>query len=153
MKTRMMLATLVAMVAFATSYAADTVSLEGVKCLFNPKAAAKAEQSAEWKEGKVYFCCGNCKGKFEKMTKEDKDKMAAQSNVQLVATKQYEQKTCPMSGGKLNAETAIEVSGVKVSFCCNNCKGKAEKMKDEEKVAELFGDKAFKNFAKVETKK
>ncbi len=153
MKTKMMLASLVAMVAFATSYAADTVSLEGVKCLVNPKAAAKAEQSAEWKEGKVYFCCGNCKGKFEKMSKEDKDKMAAQSNAQLVATKQYEQKTCPISGSKLNADTAIDVAGVKVSFCCNNCKGKAEKMKDDEKVTELFGEKAFKNFAKVEAKK
>ena len=152
MKSRLMMAAVVALSAFATSFA-DSPSLEGVKCLLNPKAAAKAEKAAEWKDGKVYFCCDNCKGKFEKMSKEDKEKMAAQSNAQLVATKQYEQKKCPISGQNLNADTAVEVAGVKVAFCCNNCKGKIEKMKDEEKLAEVFGEKPFKNFAKVEAKK
>jgi hypothetical protein len=35
----------------------------------------------------------------------------------------------------------IEVSGAKVGFCCNNCKGKAESA--EEKVALLFQDAVF----------
>jgi hypothetical protein len=34
----------------------------------------------------------------------------------------------------------IEVSGAKVGFCCNNCKGKAESAED--KVA-LFQDAVF----------
>lgn len=155
MKSRMMIASLVAVMVFATAYAVEGPSLDNVKCIVNPKAGAKAAQAAEWKEGSVYFCCANCKGKFDKMSKEDKEKMAPQANAQLVATKQYEQKACPLTGGKLNAETAIEVGGTKVAFCCNNCKGKAEKMKDEEKLAELFGEKAFKkgNFTKVAAKK
>ena len=156
MKTRMMLASLVAVAVFGTAFAVDGPSLDGVKCIFNPKAGAKAEQAAEWKEGKVYFCCGNCKSKYEKMTKDEKDKNAVQANAQLVATKQYEQKVCPLSGGKLNADTAIEVGGAKVSFCCNNCKGKVEGEKDEAKKLEsVFGEKAFKtaNFTKVEAKK
>jgi uncharacterized pyridoxamine 5'-phosphate oxidase family protein len=155
MKTRMMIASLVAMAVFATAYAVEGPKLEGVKCIVNPKAAAKAEQSAEWKDGKVYFCCGNCKGKFDKMSKEDKEKMAPQANAQLVASKQYEQKACPLSGGKLDASTAVEVAGSKIAFCCNNCKGKVEKMKDEEKLVEVFGEKAFKNakYTKVEAKK
>lgn len=155
MKTRMMIASLVALAVFATSYAVESTSLEGVKCLINPKAGAKAEQAAEWKEGKVFFCCGNCKGKFEKASKEEKEKMAAKANAQLVASKQYEQKACPLSGGQLNAATAIEVGGSKVAFCCNNCKGKVEKMSDEDKLAGVFGEKAFKtaNFTKVEAKK
>lgn len=149
MGSRFLMVAVMACAAVASSYAAENVSLDGVKCIFNPKAAAKSEQSAEWKEGKVFFCCGNCKGKFEKMSKEDKEKLAPKSNIQLVASKQYEQKGCPMTGGKLNPDASIEVAGVKVAFCCNNCKGKAEKMKDEDKVTELFGEKAFKNFAKA----
>lgn len=152
MTSRTLMASVLALAALTSAFAAE-VSLEGVKCIFNPKAAAKSEQSASWKEGKVYFCCNNCKDKFEKMSKEDKEAQAAKANSQLVATKQYEQKTCPLTGGKLNSSTEIEVAGTKVAFCCNNCKGKVEKMKDEEKVAEVFGEKQFKNFAKVEAKK
>jgi uncharacterized pyridoxamine 5'-phosphate oxidase family protein len=116
---------------------------------------AKEANAADWKEGKVYFCCGGCKGKFEKMTKEEKEKMAAKSNSQLVATKQYEQKACPLSGGDLNPEATLEVAGAQVAFCCNNCKGKVEKMKGEEQVETVFGEKAFKTakYSKVEAKK
>lgn len=133
---------------------AEGVSLEGVKCIMAPKDAKEAN-AADWKEGKVYFCCGGCKGKFEKMTKEEKEKMAAKSNSQLVATKQYEQKACPLSGGDLNPEATLEVAGAQVAFCCNNCKGKVEKMKGEEQVETVFGEKAFKTakYSKVEAKK
>ena len=27
------------------------------------------------------------------------------------------------AGGKLNPDTGVDVSGVSVTFCCNNCKG------------------------------
>lgn len=133
---------------------AGGVSLEGVKCIMAPKDAKEAN-SAEWKEGMVYFCCGGCKGKFEKMTKEEKEKMAAKSNAQLVSTKQYEQKACPLSGGEINKDASTELNGVSVGFCCNNCKGKVEKMKDDEKLEAVFGEKAFKTakFTKVEAKK
>ncbi len=133
---------------------AEGVSLEGVKCLFAAKNDAKEQNSADWKDGKVYFCCGNCKGKFEKMTQDEKDKLAAKANAQLVATKQYEQKACPLTGNKLNQEATVEIGGVKVAFCCNGCKGKAEAWKDEEKLDNVFGEKAFKTakFEKVEKK-
>ena len=38
----------------------------------------------------------------------------------------------------------FKVAGVKVSFCCNNCKGKAEKMTGNDQLVALIGDKAFK---------
>jgi hypothetical protein len=153
MKIRAMIASMVALVTLSTAFALDSAKLEGVKCIINPKAAAKEGQAADWKEGKVYFCCGNCKGKFEGMSKEDKEKMAAKSNAQLVASKQYVQKTCPLSGGKLTEGTEVEVGGTKVGFCCKNCKGKVEGMKDDaEKLETVFGEKAFKNYAKVEAK-
>jgi uncharacterized pyridoxamine 5'-phosphate oxidase family protein len=150
------LATLAAAVVVMSSFAfAASVSLEGVKCIIAGSKPANAEKSAAWKDGKVFFCCDNCKGKFDSASKEDKDKMAAKANHQLVATKQYEQQACPTSGGKLDASTAIEVGGTKIAFCCNNCKGAAEKLKGDEQVEKLFGEEAFKKakFELVKEKK
>jgi YHS domain-containing protein len=128
---------------------AEDVNLEGIKCVVAPKDA-QASKSADYKDAKVFFCCGNCAGKFTS----DPSKFAEKANAQLVSTKQYEQKACPFSGGDLNAETAITVAGAKVAFCCNNCKGKAEKAKDDEQLKLVFNDKAFeKGFKKVEAKK
>ncbi|MBX3421430.1 MAG: hypothetical protein KF752_07725 [Pirellulaceae bacterium] len=154
MKRRTLVGSLVATLVVCVSLVfAEGVSLEGVKCLMAPKDAKEAN-AADWKDGKVYFCCGGCKGKFEKMSKDDKEKMAAKSNAQLVATKQYKQEACPISGGKLNLDTAIEVGGAKVAFCCGNCKGKVESMKDDEKMETVYGEKAFAKakFTKVESK-
>jgi hypothetical protein len=125
----------------ATSFvfAADKPKLDGIKCVVATNKAVDESKSAEWKKGKVYFCCGNCPKAFSA----NKEKHAARANAQLVATKQYKQTACPLSGAKLNPETAIEVAGTKVSFCCNNCKGKAEAAKDAEQVELVFGEKAF----------
>ncbi len=134
----------VLLVACATVIAGE-VDLEGIKCVVASGKPASATKAADYKGGKVYFCCGNCLGKFNA----DSKPFAAKANQQLVATKQFEQKACPFSGGDLNAETAIKVGGTKVAFCCNNCKGKAEKAEGDEQVELLFNDKAFeKGFAK-----
>ncbi|EMI22098.1 YHS domain-containing protein [Rhodopirellula maiorica SM1] len=134
----------IALVATATVFAGD-VDLEGVKCVVASKPA-DAEKSADYKDGKVYFCCNGCAGKFAK----NKEKFANSANRQLVATKQYEQKACPISGRELNPETGTEVSGVKVTFCCNGCKGKVEKAEGDAKVKLVFSEKAFaKAFAKA----
>ena len=124
---------------------AGEVDLEGVKCVVAPRKAS-ADKSAKYREGEVYFCCGGCQGKFES----DSKKFAVKANHQLVATKQYEQKKCPFSGGDLNPETAIKVAGTKVAFCCDGCKGKVAGEKDEEKQLKMvYSDKAFeKGFAK-----
>ncbi len=137
----------VLLVAGATVIAGD-VNLKEVKCVVAPRDA-KAEQSAEYRDANVYFCCGNCKGKFTA----DSDKFATKANHQLVATKQYEQKSCPLSGGDLNPETAIKVAGSKVAFCCNNCKGKTEAAEGEKQLELVFSNEAFeKGFAKKKKK-
>ncbi len=121
------------------SVAENKVNLDGVKCLLQPTKPAAEGKSADWKKGKVYFCCNNCSGAFEK----DKEKYAAKANAQLVSTKQYKQQACPISGAKLDDSTAIEVAGAKVAFCCNNCKGKVEAAKGDEQLDLAFGEKAF----------
>jgi hypothetical protein len=129
----------------ATLYAAD-VKLDGVKCVMNSKAAAKESKFVDYKGGKVFFCCDNCPKGFAKKVKGDNvDKVvAAKGNCQLVATGQAKQAKCPFTGGKVNTDTAIQVAGAKIAFCCENCQGKAKKMEGEDQVVALFGDKAFK---------
>ena len=135
-------------VATATNLAAD-VDLKDVKCVVAPKGAS-ADKSAEYKDGKVYFCCGGCAGKFAK----DPKKFAMKANHQLVHTKQYTQKTCPFSGGPINEETALKIAGAKVAFCCDGCKGKVASAKDDAaKMKLVFNEKAFKkSFKKAEAK-
>ena len=117
-------------------------------CPVSGKAANK-EVAVDYKGGKVFLCCPGCPGAFSK----DTAKYAAKANQQLVVTGQATQVGCPITGGKVNADTAVELCGVKVGFCCNGCKGKATKAKADEQVAMLFGDKAFKKGFKVKSEK
>ena len=144
--------TVVAALVFCTAFA--TAQEEKKKQKKNPLEAAKCpvsgqkikeEHSVAYKEGKVYFCCPNCPKAFEK----DPEKFAAKANHQLVQTRQMRQVACPLTGRPLNEDTRIRVRGAAVTFCCNNCKGKAEAAKGDEQVILIFGDnekfdKAFK---------
>ena len=95
--------------------------------------------SVAYKKGKVYFCCPNCPAAFEKEPK----KFAVKANLQLAGTGQYKQAKCPLTGKPLNASTGVEVAGVKVVFCCNNCKAKVEGAKGDEQTALVFSDENF----------
>lgn len=95
---------------------------------------AKEASAVAYKGAKVYFCCDNCPKKFEAETA----KFAAKANCQLIQTEQGVQVACPISGRAANPEKAVDVAGVKVAFCCDNCKGKAEKAEDV--LAMVFGD-------------
>ncbi len=123
--------------------------LNGAKCPVAGTKAAKEDQSAEYRGAKVYFCCGGCPETFAK----DKAKYSTKANHQLVQTGQAKQEKCPLTGGDLNKDATADVAGVKVTFCCNNCKGKVEKAKDDEKLELAFADKAFDKGFKVEKKK
>ncbi len=134
----------ICVVAGATVIAGD-IDLKKVQCVVANKAATEGK-SADYKGGKVYFCCGGCAGKFAT----DSKKYAERANHQLVATKQYTQKGCPFSGGKVKASTLVSIGGTKVGFCCDNCKGKVTSASDDAaKMKLVFSDTAFgKGFAK-----
>ncbi len=123
-------------------YAADEINLKGIKCVMNPKANAKAEKSAEYKGGKVFFCCDNCPKGFAKKIDAKDEVTAAKGNAQLVATGQAKQAKCVFTGGPL--KTKLTVAGATIQFCCNNCKGKAEKLEGDKQLVALIGDAAFK---------
>lgn len=132
----------VAMLA-ATLWAAD-IKLDGVKCIMNPKAAAKAEKNVAYKGGKVFFCCDNCPKGFQKKMKAGDKTVAAKANAQLVATNQAKQAKCPLTGRPLNANQSLTVAGAEVGFCCPNCKGKVAQLKGEKQLLTVLGDAAFK---------
>ena len=119
---------------------AGEVKLDDVQCVVASRGAQESK-AADYKDAKVYFCCGNCLAKFESSPK----KFTDNANRQLVQTGQYTQKACPFSGGDINPETALTVAGAKVAFCCNNCKGKVAAADAKEKIKLVFNDKAFKN--------
>lgn len=126
----------------AVSLVAAEIKLEGVKCVMNPKANAKMEKSLEYKGGKVFFCCDNCPKGFTSKIKAGDEVVAAKGNKQLIQTGQAKQQKCPFTGGPMKEK--LTVAGAEIQFCCNNCKGKAEKMEGDKQLVALFGDKAYK---------
>ncbi len=122
--------------------AADAATAN-LKCPVSGKAV-DAEKFSDFGGGKVYFCCDVCKGKFDK----DSSAFTAKANAQLVASGQYAQKGCPFSGGKVKDGTEVEIAGVKVGFCCNNCQGKAAKATPDDQLKLVFADGFAKGFAK-----
>jgi hypothetical protein len=112
-----------------------------VKCPVSGKPVNPAD-FVEFEKAKVYFCCEDCPVAFKK----DPTKYAAKAHLQMVQTEQLKEVACPFTGKKLNPETAIDVGGVKVAFCCDQCKAKAEKEKGDDRVALVFKDtsKGFK---------
>jgi YHS domain-containing protein len=140
MKARMMfLAAAVLAVAVVSIGAEEKADLSKIKCPVSNRAV-NPEAAVDYKGGKAYFCCMNCPKAFADNTA----KFAAKANAQLVATGQAAQAKCPISGRDLNDETAIEVAGAKVVFCCNNCKGRVERAEGDAKVELAFGEEAFK---------
>ena len=105
------------------------------------------EESAKYKDGEVYFCCGGCKMDFE----EDASKFTTAANLQLVTTKQYSQTTvCPVSSRKIKTKKEVVVAGVAVDLCCGGCVKKINKSNN--KVSMLFSDSSFdKGFSKTES--
>ena len=102
-------------------------------------ADAKKEQTAKYKEKDVYFCCEKCKAKFEA----DSAEYSTKANHQLVQTKQFRQIQCPLTGGKINKEQSAKVEGVKVTFCCEKCKGAIEAVTKEEQLTKIFSEEVF----------
>ena len=130
------------MLTTATVWAAEKaeVNWDSIKCLMASSKKANPEKSVSFEKGDVYFCCDGCKGKFEK----DPKAHAAKARHQMVATKQYKQSACPLSGGDVDPEKSVKINGVSVAFCCGNCLGKVKNAEGKEQLDLVFGDKHFK---------
>ena len=117
-----------------------------VTCVVSGETIDETEYT-NYKKGKVYFCCGGCKADFD----EASATFAVAANYQLVATGQYMQTNCPVSGRGLNPKKVVKVANADVTFCCGNCQGKTNKAED--KMAFIFTDVSFdKGFSPVPEK-
>ena len=137
---RVMIGVVATVLLIAVTVTADDISVENVKCLISG-APAQADKSIDYKDGKLFFCCNNCPSAFDA----EDESMVIKANHQLVATKQYEQKGCPMSGGPVTQGTEVTIAGATVGFCCTNCKAKVESAEDAAaKMKLVFSNEAFK---------
>jgi transcription elongation factor Elf1 len=128
--------------AIGTAFAADIP--EDLKCMVCGKPAS-SDFSVDWNGGKVYLACPNCEASFAG----DKKSYAPMANIQLIATRQTKQIACPLTGKKASAAITVAIKGVKVRFCCNNCKGKVANLKEKEQLKLVFSNEAFKKAYKV----
>ena len=101
---------------------------------------AKEEQFTAYKEKKAYFCCEKCKAAFDA----EPAKFAVKANHQLVQTKQFQQKKCPITGADFKKEESARVSNVTVRFCCEKCKGSVQSAEADAKLEMIFAEKVFK---------
>ena len=67
-----------------------------------PENGVKPELWADYLEGKVFFCCEDCKNAFDR--KKNDEAIMLRANEQLFATGQYEQRLCPFTGETLDDE-------------------------------------------------
>ena len=109
------------------------------KCPVSGEAASK-EQFTSYKEKEVYFCCDKCKAAYEAEPK----KFEVKANYQLVQTKQFKQKHCPISGGAVKKKCEASVANVAVRFCCEKCEGAVESAEADAKLEMVFAEGAFK---------
>ena len=117
----------------------DGPDLTGVKCIVRGNVAAKADKSSDYHNGHVYFCCGNCKAKFDA----DPGKFTVKANHQLALTGQYVQVASPF-GGKCAEGMSTKVGGVEVCFGNEKDLKKVNAATDlAAKAKMVFGKKAF----------
>lgn len=109
------------------------------KCPVSGEAAIK-EQFTSYKEKEVYFCCDKCKATFEA----EPTKFEVKANHQLVQTKQFRQKKCPISGAGTKREFQARVANVTVRFCCEKCEGAVQSAEADAKLEMIFSEEAFK---------
>jgi hypothetical protein len=89
--------------------------------------------------GKVQFCCGKCKAIFMM----GPEKFASAARHQLVATGQFHQVKCPRCGGELGSGPGVEIAGVTVLFCSDECRAAVAKAAPADQEEMVFGAKAF----------
>lgn len=102
-------------------------------------STAKEAEKVKYRDKEIYFCCDKCKAAYEA----EPAKYSTNANFQLVQTGQFKQTQCPLSGGKAKSDQVVEVAGVKVTFCCKNCKGAVESASKDDQMKKVFADDVF----------
>ncbi len=120
--------------------ASHATSLCGVVCVVDPDKFARPDQSVRYKDGSIYFSCQAALERY----RENPPQFEAFANHQLVATKQYKQLTCPLSGEDLDEDSVqISVAGVEVVVLCEDCGKELATETREYQIKMVFDAVAF----------
>ena len=115
--------------------------IKGCRCATGGYCSLRPHESCSLKYngGKLQFCCDGCLKAF----KESPAKFAVTANHQLAATKQAEQRSCPLCGGKVDPSQKVVIAGVEVRFCSEACTATVGKANAADRANLVFGEKGF----------
>lgn len=121
-------------IAVGVAVAAD---LANSKCPISGKAV-NPDVTVKYKDVTVGLCCKGCVGAWNKLSDEDKQKKLDGVKAGSVNFAEPVNSKCPMAPSKaVNPAVTTDWNGKTVAFCCKGCKGKFEKLSDEEKAKKL----------------
>lgn len=123
------------------------IKLDKARCPVAGGAVSK-EFHTTYKRGEVYFTDAAALAKFQA----EKSRYAAQANLQLFATQQYEQSACPLTGRRLSSKF-VSIEGVQVYVCCQNCVTISANAKQADQLKFFFGNQSFDRQFRVAAKK
>jgi YHS domain-containing protein len=78
--------------------------------------------SFDFHGGRVWFCGPKCRQIFE----DNPAAYAAAGHLQMVLTRQFVQRACPLDGAPVAAGVQVDVGGVNVGFCSDACHSRVE---------------------------
>jgi len=124
--TKKLLATVLGLAVIALAVAAQDKKPVNAKCPVKTGEAAKADITSDYEGKTVGFCCGNCKGAFDK----EPAKFAAKIPELKAPAKEGAKpagpvnQTCPVNGGNLDPKYVASVQGKTIGFCSRLCYNK-----------------------------
>ena len=102
--------------------------------------------SLDFHGGRIWFCCKECRPAFEA----DPARFTALAHQQMVVTRQFVQRACPLDGAALAAGTQLEIGGVDVGFCGDACRDRVNAATIDDQTRLVFGSLS-RGFVSVKT--
>lgn len=92
--------------------------------------------SLDFHGGRVWFCCNTCKQAFEA----DPSPHTPLAHQQMVLTRQFVQRACPLDGAGVAAGTKLDLGGVEVGFCSDACRTRINQAAIDDQTRLVFGN-------------
>ncbi|MEM9827258.1 MAG: hypothetical protein AAF958_11745 [Planctomycetota bacterium] len=114
--------------------------LKDVRCIVEAKRSVQAKFHLRFRDGWVYFSSDSALQRY----KAKKKKYSPEANHQLVATGQYRQRACPLSGEAIEKDfPTVSVGDVKLRVLCSDCAADLGKRSREDQIRYVFDAEGF----------
>src|SRR5438105_5508194 len=126
--TAKLLRTLLGLTVLCLAVAAQDKKPVNAKCPVKTGEAAKADITSDYEGKTIGFCCGNCKGAFDKEPAKFAAKIPELKGPAKPEGKEAKagpvNNTCPVNGGGIDAKYVVSVQGKTIAFCSRLCYNK-----------------------------